>query len=307
MYTKCPNCSTLFRIHQAQIDAAKGQVRCGQCNHVFNANDHLQDPAETVELETLVNTPETESSTEDANAGVRFQLSPDQDKDPNYIYIPNPNIQPHSNTHHETDDLGSEFDIDEFEADILQDDGPEIGTSEYSSSLFENDHDQSLFLDDEKPRSFGWFWGICSLILIAVLIGQTTWWLREQAVWHSGSRLVLEQICAVAKCDVPQRKAADQIRILDRDIRSNMNAKDALLLELTMSNTAGFKQPFPVIQLSLYDTSEKLVAQRRFNPEEYLATSQQQTQLMPMDLPVHIEMELNDPGSTVTGFRFDFF
>ncbi|UCE90626.1 MAG: zinc-ribbon domain-containing protein [Pseudomonadota bacterium] len=41
MYTKCPECSTVFRISDTQLMAASGKVRCGHCKHVFNALDRL--------------------------------------------------------------------------------------------------------------------------------------------------------------------------------------------------------------------------------------------------------------------------
>ncbi|MGD8484250.1 MAG: zinc-ribbon domain-containing protein, partial [Thioalkalispiraceae bacterium] len=43
MYTQCPACNTLFRITEKQLAAARGKVRCGQCNHVYNAQGTLID------------------------------------------------------------------------------------------------------------------------------------------------------------------------------------------------------------------------------------------------------------------------
>ena len=37
MQAECPNCHTLFRITEAQLDMADGMVRCGYCKEVFNA------------------------------------------------------------------------------------------------------------------------------------------------------------------------------------------------------------------------------------------------------------------------------
>jgi len=37
MQTECPNCNTLFRITEAQLDMANGMVRCGFCKQVFDA------------------------------------------------------------------------------------------------------------------------------------------------------------------------------------------------------------------------------------------------------------------------------
>ena len=41
MYTRCPQCQTVFRITAAQLKARDGMVRCGRCQHVFGADQHL--------------------------------------------------------------------------------------------------------------------------------------------------------------------------------------------------------------------------------------------------------------------------
>lgn len=41
MYTHCPHCLTVFRIHAEQLTQARGQVRCGVCNNCFNALETL--------------------------------------------------------------------------------------------------------------------------------------------------------------------------------------------------------------------------------------------------------------------------
>lgn len=37
LQTSCPNCGSSFKISQQQLNAAGGQVRCGSCRHVFDA------------------------------------------------------------------------------------------------------------------------------------------------------------------------------------------------------------------------------------------------------------------------------
>ena len=39
--TKCPHCSSTFRISDAQLAAKGGSVRCGSCLQVFRADLHL--------------------------------------------------------------------------------------------------------------------------------------------------------------------------------------------------------------------------------------------------------------------------
>jgi len=42
MNTQCPNCRSVFRIAQEQLNAAGGRVRCSRCRHVFDAHTRLQ-------------------------------------------------------------------------------------------------------------------------------------------------------------------------------------------------------------------------------------------------------------------------
>ena len=39
--TRCPGCATVFRITPEQLALREGQVRCGHCRAVFDANDHF--------------------------------------------------------------------------------------------------------------------------------------------------------------------------------------------------------------------------------------------------------------------------
>ena len=45
MVTRCPKCGTAFRITSAQLQSARGAVRCGSCLQVFKAQEHLVDTA----------------------------------------------------------------------------------------------------------------------------------------------------------------------------------------------------------------------------------------------------------------------
>lgn len=53
--TKCPHCTTVFKLNQGHLDAAEGAVRCGSCLEVFNAKEHLQDQHATEALPRAAN------------------------------------------------------------------------------------------------------------------------------------------------------------------------------------------------------------------------------------------------------------
>jgi predicted Zn finger-like uncharacterized protein len=41
LYTRCPDCSTVFRVVADQLRISEGWVRCGQCAAVFQGHEHL--------------------------------------------------------------------------------------------------------------------------------------------------------------------------------------------------------------------------------------------------------------------------
>jgi len=54
--TLCPACATTFRVTPEQLKAKQGKVRCGKCQHVFNAietlHDALAEPAAVSQFES---------------------------------------------------------------------------------------------------------------------------------------------------------------------------------------------------------------------------------------------------------------
>ncbi len=152
----------------------------------------------------------------------------------------------------------------------------------------------------------GFAWGSASLLLIVVMMLQLSWHYREQVIQYEHGQQFLTQLCRVAGCTAPERRDTSQIFIQHRDLRGHPGKSNALLLQLSMVNRAEFAQPYPKLHLSLFNDRDKLIADRTFEPLEYLSDSDQNSTLMPPSKPTFISMELADPGKDVTGFKFDF-
>ena len=41
LVTRCPKCSTMFRVVPDQLRVSAGWVRCGHCSEVFDAAQHM--------------------------------------------------------------------------------------------------------------------------------------------------------------------------------------------------------------------------------------------------------------------------
>jgi predicted Zn finger-like uncharacterized protein len=149
-----------------------------------------------------------------------------------------------------------------------------------------------------------WFLG--SSLLLFLLLVQLTWFQREALMRDPKGQVLLDMVCQLADCRLPQPREPKRIKILDREIKTHPSEKGALLLQLTIVNRASFAQPFPLVELSLYNTEEQLIARRNFKPREYLKAGQDSSKLMPTNSSEYIELSLEDPGNKVTGFKFDF-
>jgi predicted Zn finger-like uncharacterized protein len=49
--TLCPTCNTRFKIHQEQLEAHNGLVRCGRCQAIFDAREQLEDGQPSPQLD----------------------------------------------------------------------------------------------------------------------------------------------------------------------------------------------------------------------------------------------------------------
>lgn len=62
IHTLCPACGTTFRVTPEQLKARQGRVRCGKCQHVFNAIETLHDAtAESAAVSAIESQPEFEA------------------------------------------------------------------------------------------------------------------------------------------------------------------------------------------------------------------------------------------------------
>jgi hypothetical protein len=147
-------------------------------------------------------------------------------------------------------------------------------------------------------------WSLGILALLAALVIQYAYFMREDLARHTALRPGLEWLCSYAQCRIPLLRAPAQVRIAGRDIRRHPDAEGALRVMLTLENEAPFVQAYPVIQLSFFDVRDKLLARRRFTPQEYLSVTVDAAQGMPVNQPVQSVIDLVDPGPDAVNFEF---
>ena len=77
MQAECPNCHTLFRVTETQLDMADGMVRCGFCKQVFNARLANDEDTSREETQQPQLSPQIETEHESFNSGTPDDNVPD--------------------------------------------------------------------------------------------------------------------------------------------------------------------------------------------------------------------------------------
>ena len=116
----------------------------------------------------------------------------------------------------------------------------------------------------------------------------------------------LVSFCQKMPCQFSGKRDVKQIQLTSRDVRTHPKGKNTILINAIFVNQAGFEQPYPDILITLSDLTTTVVSQRRFTPDDYLANQQGGFQLMKPGKPVHISLEVLDPGNDAVNFQFEF-
>jgi len=150
-------------------------------------------------------------------------------------------------------------------------------------------------------------WGLGSLMMMLVFLGQTIYFKHNELGQISQLRPWVESFCKHASCELSMQTDIGQIELLGQDIRSHPKSKKALLVSATIINNAAFTQPYPGLQLNFSDINGEKVAMRNFKPKDYLTSNMKIGKGMESNVPIQLELEIVDPGKSAVNFEFDFF
>lgn len=109
--------------------------------------------------------------------------------------------------------------------------------------------------------------------------------------------------CPVLNCKVPALIDTKQIHATNLIVRNHPDIEHALMVDAILINNAPFEQPFPDLVLAFSTMDETPVASRRFTPKEYLGGELVGMEHIPERQPVHITLELADPGPDAVNYH----
>lgn len=177
--------------------------------------------------------------------------------------------------------------------------------------------DQALLDLTDDPLQLAWqkpkprtgrrvLWLLLVLIALGALAGQYIWYHFDELARQDQYRPWFQEICPQVGCKVPSKVDIKLLKSSNLVVRSHPEFQGALVVDAIIYNRASFSQPFPLLELRFADTSGQLIASRRFKPGEYLSGELAGKDEMPPQTPIHIALDILDPGPKAVNYSLSF-
>ncbi|WP_312938010.1 DUF3426 domain-containing protein [Stutzerimonas nitrititolerans] len=169
--------------------------------------------------------------------------------------------------------------------------------------------DEPLQLDWQarrKPWGRWLGWGVLNLIALLALAGQYVAYNYDELVRQDRYRPWFEQLCPSIGCTLPPKVDIEQIKSSNLVVRSHPDFNSALVVDAIIYNRASFAQPFPLLEVRFADINGQPLASRVFKPGEYLSGELAGRTEMPPQVPIHIALDILDPGTRAVNYSLSF-
>lgn len=200
---------------------------------------------------------------------------------------------------------------DDFDGFVDEDDSFHLGNDDLgseateinvTSAITELQEDPLEFRQSAGGRSVAWGWALAALLMILVAAGQTLYFKFDEWSRTPQWRGFYGMICTQLNCQLPAIQNLRQMTTQHLVVRSHPKLQKALVVDTLLQNQADYAQPFPDLELVFSDLNDNVVASRRFLPAEYLSGELAGQKLMPSYTPIHVALEIVDPGPEAVSY-----
>ena len=294
LLTRCPACTTLYRVVPDQLRISQGWVKCGQCGEIFDASQHLIEAfTETEAVSSDVHEPALDVPAADVLADERIDPSIEEPMQMPTASELDAVLDPGLSLDHEplTDlvmDAGlnsregassvavetlTETSAERVEIPDWQALRPSMENESTLDTDTDTDLDQLSFLNPARGPSF-WQRPLVRvvLLLLCVLLGLgllAQWVYQERdrlAAMRPDLKPTLEIFCRPLNCSV---RALQRIDALVVDTASfNKIQTDVYRLSFTVKNLSGLALALPSVEVTLTDLQDQVVLRRVLSPQD---------------------------------------
>ncbi len=337
MLTQCPNCETTFRVTADILRVADGQVRCGRCHTQFDALErlieegdpnealsgrYLQSPVHTSPESIEVDEPEAMEEITLEGKGVEISGTyRSLDDDDAEAHVHQEVIEEWAQVEDEdlpeqaeTQDVAraAESDVEAAAADDAAVDPPlratraPLGSRRAFETPVEADAPDELveFATPRRART-PLIWKLLVLPLALLLFAQVVHHYRAELARHPRLGEPLMQAYESLGMQLTPDWDLHAYGVKQWGVVMNPAAPGTLVVRASITNNAGFPQPYPLLKLVLEDRWGDQVRAREFEPSEYLDAGTAADRLLAPAQQTNATIAIVDPGPDAEGFRFD--
>jgi predicted Zn finger-like uncharacterized protein len=323
--TQCPSCETQFKVAPDQLKISEGWVRCGQCQHVFDASLNLQpwwpepepEPTQAPEQPHESYAQDSDTPLEggpalaDSESAVwGGEPAPDALQEPRFD-MPTESPQSHG---HESEprepsfEEASDQDQQDVQAQPITPSAPESTEPTEPSAAAQP---LPSFIKRAMEKAY-WHQTsvrltLYALIAVLLLVLGAQWFYRNKDDWaanHANLRPVLHGVCVVLRCQVNlPRKLSEVVIDSSSFVRRESNR---FAFQLMLRNRAEVEVAMPTLELTLTDIENEVIARRIIPPADW---PEQPTSLAAQaEWPLQLELLLDvPPTQIVTGYQAELF
>jgi hypothetical protein len=158
----------------------------------------------------------------------------------------------------------------------------------------------------EKPRTARMAWVGAVIVMGAVTLMNLFFVSGDALLAQPSIRGALERVGAIEPQPEPVYRNLDLLHLASSEMHGHPTLDETLVLNATIVNRADRKQPFPALQVTLFDAQNQPLSSRVLAPQEYLPARSSPDSGMPPGAYLPVILELLDPGDHAVGFEMKF-
>ena len=276
-YTRCPGCSTVFRVTMPQLALRDGQVRCGHCRTVFDGR------AQIISLAPL---PRADDAPPDDLAlgppTMTLRSARALDPPPPIPAVP-----------------------------AYREPSFHIVEEPVQREVVRDDFDDRPVARRPKRRSRDaarWPMAVATSLLILLLVGQALFHFRDAlAARIPAVKPTLVKLCAAAGCAIRPLRDVTGLAIDASDLQADPAHRGLLILTATVRNRAPTSLAYPYLELTLTDANDQVVVRRALAPADYASGTAEIANGIPANGEVLVKLFIDASASTQAGYRLYLF
>jgi len=309
IYSQCPTCRTVFRVTLEQLQARDGLVRCGQCQHVFRADQHLYSelavqaptkskPSATRETAASKKPPKAKSKPPAARSAVG--AAPTTPEVIDIIAAPPP--------WQGVPEISATASVQHEPAPAIEKPAPRPEKRPAKRRRKQRQAASTLLPEaPARPRAASAWWIAGSIVLTLGLAAQVTYFYRDELADYPELQPFIVDACEQLGCSIRPYVDVARIELVEpTGIAPHPRAANALRLRATLVNRALRPQPYPLMQITLTDNAGRALARRTFAPKEYLEAREPVSMQMEPNLAIGALLDIANPDGKAVGYQIDF-